>query len=105
MKYGEYFPAYLSDTELPIIISRNYINPKIDIKISDVIAKKLKEEIKNKAIESIKDKIRDKIQSDINLKLPFKDECRISERVIQWYQNNGRKISRESKRPLQDFDI
>ena len=71
MKYGKYYPVYLSDTELPIIISGNYINPKIDIKISDVIAKKLKDEIKSKAIESIKDKIRDKIQSDINLKLPF----------------------------------
>ena len=61
----------LSDTELPIIISGNYINPKIDIKISDVIAKKLKDEIKNKAIESIKDKIKDKIQSDIKHQTTF----------------------------------
>ena len=54
-----------------MLIFGNYNNPEIDIKISDVIAKKIKEEVKNKAIKSIKDKIKEKIQSDINIKLPF----------------------------------
>ena len=70
-KYGKYFPKYLAKTEIPILIFGNYNNPEIDIKISDVIAKKIKEEVKNKAIKSIKDKIKEKIQSDINIKLPF----------------------------------
>lgn len=70
-KYNEYYPRYLVDTQLPILISGDYNNPQIDFKISDTIAKKLKEEIKSKAIESIKDRIKDKIQSEINIKLPF----------------------------------
>ena len=70
-KYNSYYPKYLVDTQLPILISGNYNNPEIDIKVSDVITKKLKEEIKNKAIKSLKDKIKDKIQSEINIKLPF----------------------------------
>ncbi|MEC7677033.1 MAG: hypothetical protein VYE09_01190 [Pseudomonadota bacterium] len=70
-KFGEYYPIYLENTELPILISGNFKNPEIDVKISDVISKKIQQEIKNKAIDSIKDKIKDKIQSDINIKLPF----------------------------------
>ncbi len=70
-KYNKYYPKYLIDTELPVLISGNYNAPEIDIKISDIITKRLKEEIKTKAIKSIKDKIKDKIQSEINLKLPF----------------------------------
>ena len=70
-KFGEYYPLYLENTEVPILISGNFKRPKIDVKISDVIAQKIQQEIKNKAIESIKDKIKDKIQSDINIKLPF----------------------------------
>ena len=70
-KFGEYYPIYLENTELPILISGNFKRPEIDIKISDVISQKIQQEIKNKAIESIKDKIKDKIQSDINIKLPF----------------------------------
>jgi len=70
-KYNNYYPKYLVDTQLPVLISGNYNNPKIDIKISDVITKKLKKEIKSKAIKSLKDKIKDKIQSEINIKLPF----------------------------------
>ena len=70
-KFGEYYPIYLENTEVPILISGNFKRPEIDVKISDVISKKIQQEIKNKAIESIKDKIKDKIQSDINIKLPF----------------------------------
>ena len=70
-KYNKYYPKYLINTELPILISGNYNAPEIDIKISDIITKRLKEEIKTKAIESIKDKIKDKIQSEIDIKLPF----------------------------------
>ena len=70
-KYDNYFPKYLVDTQLPVLIAGNYNNPEIDIKISDVITKKLKKEIKSKAIKSLKDKIKDKIQSEINIKLPF----------------------------------
>ena len=70
-KYGQFYPKYLSDTEVPILITGNYTNPEIDIKISDIIAKKISEEIKNRAIDSIKEKIKEKIQSDINIKLPF----------------------------------
>ena len=70
-KFGEYYPKYLENTEVPILISGNFKRPEIDVKISDVIAQKIQQEIKNKAIESIKDKIKDKIQSDINIKLPF----------------------------------
>ena len=70
-KFGEYYPIYLENTEVPILISGNFKRPEIDVKISDVITQKIQQEIKNKAIESIKDKIKDKIQSDINIKLPF----------------------------------
>tara|TARA_B100001758_G_C17983491_1_gene389397 strand:- start:159 stop:569 length:411 start_codon:yes stop_codon:yes gene_type:complete len=70
-KYGEHYPLYLESTKLPILITGNFNEPKIDIKISEVISQKIKQEIKNKAIESIKDKIKEKIQSDINIKLPF----------------------------------
>ena len=70
-KFGESYPIYLENTEVPILISGNFKRPEVDIKISDVITQKIKQEIKNKAIESIKDKIKDKIQSDINIKLPF----------------------------------
>ena len=70
-KYNKYYPKYFIDTELPVLISGNYNAPVIDIKISDLITKRLKEEIKTKAIKSIKDKIKDKIQSEIDIKLPF----------------------------------
>ena len=70
-RFGDYYPIYLENTEVPILISGNFKRPEIDVKISDVIAQKIQQEIKNKAIESIKDKIKDKIQSDINIKLPF----------------------------------
>ena len=70
-KFGEYYPIYLENTEVPILISGNFKRPEIDVKISDVITQKIQQEVKNKAIESIKDKIKDKIQSDINIKLPF----------------------------------
>ena len=70
-KYNNYYPKYLVDTQLPVLISGNYNNPEIDVKISDIITKKLKQEIKSKAIKSLKDKIKDKIQSEINIKLPF----------------------------------
>jgi hypothetical protein len=70
-KYNNYYPKYLVDTQLPVLISGNYNNPKIDVKISDIITKKLKEEIKSKAIKSLKDKIKDKIQSEIKIKIPF----------------------------------
>ena len=70
-KFGEYYPIYLQNTEVPILISGNFKSPEIDVKISDVIIQKIQQEIKNKTIESIKDKIKDKIQSDINIKLPF----------------------------------
>ena len=70
-KFGEYYPIYLENTEVPILISGNFKRPEIDVKISDVITQKIQQEIKNKAIESIKDKIKDKIESDINIKLPF----------------------------------
>jgi uncharacterized protein involved in outer membrane biogenesis len=70
-KYNKYYPEYLTDTELPILISGDYNNPNIDIKISDLITKRLKKEIKTKVIKSIKDEIQEKIQSEINIKLPF----------------------------------
>ena len=70
-KYNNYYPKYLVDTQLPVLISGSYNNPEIDVKISDIITKKLKKDIKNKAIKSLKDKIKDKIQSEINIKLPF----------------------------------
>ena len=70
-QFGEFYPEYLENTEVPILISGNFNSPDIDVKISDVIKQKIQQEIKNKAIESIKDKIKDKIQSDINIKLPF----------------------------------
>ena len=70
-KLGEYYPIYLENTEVPILISGNFNRPEIDVKISDVISQKIQQEIKNRAVESIKDKIKDKIQSDINIKLPF----------------------------------
>tara|TARA_Y100000992_G_C21272863_1_gene497926 strand:- start:978 stop:1718 length:741 start_codon:yes stop_codon:yes gene_type:complete len=70
-KYNKYYPKYLIETELPVLISGNYNSPEIDIKISDIITKRLKEEIKTKAIKTIKDKIQDKIKSEINIKLPF----------------------------------
>ena len=70
-KFGEYYPTYLANTEVPILISGNFERPQIDVKISDVITRKIQQEVKNKAIESIKDKIKDKIESDINIKLPF----------------------------------
>ena len=59
-KYGEYYPRYLEDTKLPILISGNFNKPEIDVRISDVISQKIKQEVKNKAIESIKDKIKEK---------------------------------------------
>ena len=70
-KLGEYYPIYLENTEVPILISGNFNRPEIDVKISDVISQKIQQEIKNRAVESIKDKIKDKIQSDMNIKLPF----------------------------------
>jgi uncharacterized protein involved in outer membrane biogenesis len=70
-KYTNYYPKYLVDTQLPVLIFGNYNNPEVDIKISNIITKRLKEEIKSKAIKSLKDKIKDKIQSEINIKLPF----------------------------------
>ena len=70
-KYNKYYPKYLIDTELPLLLSGNYNALEIDIKISDIITKRLKEEIKTKTINSIKDKIKEKIQSEINIKLPF----------------------------------
>ena len=70
-KFGKYYPIYLENTEVPILISGNFKRPEVDVKISDVITQRIQQEIKNKAIESIKDKIRDKIESDINIKLPF----------------------------------
>ena len=70
-RFGDYYPIYLENTEVPILISGNFKRPEIDVKISDVITQKIQQEIKNKAIESIKDKIKDKIESDINIKLPF----------------------------------
>ena len=70
-KFGEYYPKYLENTEVPILISGNFKRPEIDVKISDAISQKIQQEIKNKAIESIKDKIKEKIQSDINIKFPF----------------------------------
>ncbi len=70
-KFGEYYPKYLENTEVPILISGNFNRPEIDVKISDVISQKILQEMKKRTIESIKDKIKDKIQSDINIKLPF----------------------------------
>ena len=70
-KFGEYYPIYLENTEVPILISGNFNRPEIDVKISDVISQKILQEKKKRTIESIKDKIKDKIQSDINIKLPF----------------------------------
>ena len=70
-KYGEHYPIYLANTQVPILISGYFKRPEVDVKISDVISQKIQHEIKNKAIESIKDKIKEKIQSDINIKLPF----------------------------------
>ena len=70
-KYNEFYPEYLVDTQLPVLFSGNFANPNIDIKISEIVTKKLKEQIKNRAVETIKDKLKEKIQSEINIKLPF----------------------------------
>jgi len=70
-KYNEFYPTYLNDTQLPVLITGSYTNPLVDVKISEIITQKLKKEIKNRAIESIKDELKDKIQSEINIKLPF----------------------------------
>ena len=70
-KYNEFYPEYLIDTQLPVLFSGSYTNPNIDIQISEIVTRKIKEELKNRAIESIKDKLKDKIQSEINIKLPF----------------------------------
>ncbi len=70
-KYSNFYPEYLIGTQLPVLFSGNYLNPHIDIKISEIVTEKLREEIKKRTLESIKDKIKDKIQSEINIKLPF----------------------------------
>ena len=70
-KYNQFYPKYLIDTQLPMLFTGSYTNPIVDIKISEIVTQKLKDEIKNRAIESITDKIKDKIQSEINSKLPF----------------------------------
>ncbi len=70
-KYNEFYPEYLIDTVLPVLFTGSYSNPAIDIKISELVIGKLREEIKTKAIDSIKDKLKEKIQSEINIKLPF----------------------------------
>ncbi len=70
-KYNKFYPEYLVDTQLPVLFTGTYTDPIIDIKISEIVTKKLQDEIKNRAIESIKEKLKDKIQSEINIKLPF----------------------------------
>ena len=70
-KYNEFYPKYLIDTQLPVLISGSYYNPNIDINVSDIVTKKLKKEIKDRAVKSIKDKIKEKLESEINIKLPF----------------------------------
>ena len=70
-KYNQFYPKYLINTQLPMLFTGSYTNPIIDIKISEIVTQKLKDEIKNRAIESITDKIKEKIQSEINIKLPF----------------------------------
>ena len=70
-KYNNFYPDYLVDVQLPVLLTGNYTNPDIDIKISDVIIKKLKNEIKDRTFDIIRDKLKDKIQSEINIKLPF----------------------------------
>tara|TARA_B100000035_G_scaffold291706_2_gene279771 strand:- start:8167 stop:8964 length:798 start_codon:yes stop_codon:yes gene_type:complete len=69
-KYGENYPAYLENTRVPILISGNFNSPKINVKISDIVDQKIKQEFKNRAIESIKEKIKSKIQSEMNIKPP-----------------------------------
>ena len=51
-KYSSFYPVYLVDTQLPVMITGNYTNPDIDIKISEIVAKKLKDEIKNRTIRT-----------------------------------------------------
>lgn len=70
-KYNEFYPKYLIDTQLPVLISGNFDNPNIDINVSEIVTEKLKKEIKDRAVKSIKDKIKEKIESEINFKLPF----------------------------------
>ncbi len=70
-KYNEFYPKYLIDTQLPVLISGSFDNPNIDINVSDIATEKLKEEIKHRAIKSLKDKIKEKLDSEINIKLPF----------------------------------
>jgi hypothetical protein len=70
-KYNEFYPKYLIDTQLPVLISGSYYNPNIDINVSDIVTEKLKKEIKGRAVKSIKDKIKEKLESEINIKLPF----------------------------------
>ena len=70
-KYNEFYPKYLIDTQLPVLISGSYYNPNIDINVSDIVTEKLKKEIKDRAVKSIKDKIKEKFESEINIKLPF----------------------------------
>ena len=70
-KYNEFYPKYLIDTQLPVLISGSFDNPNININVSDIVTEKLKEEIKDKAVKSIKDKIKEKLESEINIKLPF----------------------------------
>jgi hypothetical protein len=70
-KYNEFYPKYLIDTQLPVLISGSFDNPNIDINVSDIVTEKLKKEIKDRAVKSIKDKIKEKLESEINIKLPF----------------------------------
>ena len=70
-KYNEFYPKYLLDTQLPVLISGNFNNPNIDISVSDIVTEKLKKQIKDKAVKSIKDKIKEKLESEINIQLPF----------------------------------
>ena len=70
-KYNEFYPKYLIDTQLPVLISGSFDNPNIDINVSDIVTEKLKKEIKDRAVNSIKDKIKEKLESEINIKLPF----------------------------------
>jgi len=70
-KYNEFYPKYLIDTQLPVLISGSFDNPNVDINVSDIVTEKLKKEIKDRAVKSIKDKIKEKFESEINIKLPF----------------------------------
>ena len=70
-KYNEFYPKYLIDIQLPVMISGKFDNPNIDINVSDFVTEKLKKEIEDKAVRSIKDKIKEKLESEINIKLPF----------------------------------